>query len=463
VKPAPSSQAPLRPLPVAADAWTSVSMDFIFGLPADAHDRTGVLLFVDRFSKMVHLTPVHATVTAEESAAIFVDIAFRHHALPLDIVSDREPRFTLAFWTRLFQLLGTRLRMSTAAHPETDGQTERANRVVEDMLRSYTNASWSEFLPMVEFALNNSVHASTGLTLFYVNNARHPRVPASLAVASPTAARDSQSGGGETPPTAASKEIFGSSGFDSSDDPSINAQTHPSGPTDISGPTKISDPTDILCPTDISGSDDPSGSPRAMSFPVQRDPATGSASPVANCEPNELPAADGSAAFPDFVLQRQSIARYVLRHRNGCRQAEGERGQARSKEHGNVHSWRARTAVGHGYDSTRRDELGSKQVAPALHWPVQNRRCSRRRLHARHTYCYATPSYVLRRPTQAVPPGVDPERGVAASDCDGAGAFSSCSSVLSCADLGSKRDAVRSLFGDVCSGSQPTVFRIATN
>jgi hypothetical protein len=231
VKPAPSSQAPLRPLPVAADAWTSVRMNFIFGLPADAHDRTGGLVFVDRFSKMVHLAPV----TAEESAAIFVDIVFRHHGLPLDIVSDRDPRFTSAFWTRLFQLLGTRLRMSTAAHPETDGQTERANRVVEDVLRSYATSytSWSEFLPMVEFALNNSVHASTGLTPFYVNNARHPRVPASPAVASPTAARDYQSGGGGTPPMAASKEIFGSSGFGSSDDPSINALTHPSGPTYI--------------------------------------------------------------------------------------------------------------------------------------------------------------------------------------------------------------------------------------
>jgi len=148
VKLAPSSQAPLRPLPVAANTWASVSLDFIFGLPADAHDRTGVLVFVDRFSKMMHLAPVHATVTAEESAVILVDIVFQHHGLPFDIVSDRDPRFTSAFWTRLIQLLGTRLRMSTSAHPETNDQTER---VVEDVLRSYATsyASWSEFLPMV--------------------------------------------------------------------------------------------------------------------------------------------------------------------------------------------------------------------------------------------------------------------------------------------------------------------------
>ncbi|KAE8880493.1 hypothetical protein PF003_g35451 [Phytophthora fragariae] len=121
VKPAASKQAPLRPLPIATSAWRSVSMDFIFGLPRDAEGRTGVLVFVDRFSKMVHLAPVAAEVTADESAEMFLDLVFRHHGLPESIVSDRDPRFTSAFWTRLFALLGTRLLMSTAAHPETDG------------------------------------------------------------------------------------------------------------------------------------------------------------------------------------------------------------------------------------------------------------------------------------------------------------------------------------------------------
>nr|KAE8920838.1 hypothetical protein PF009_g28872 [Phytophthora fragariae] len=133
VKPAASKQAPLRLLPIATSAWRSVSMDFIFGLPRDAEGRTGVLVFVDRFSKMVHLDPVAAEVTADESAELSLDLVFRHHGLPESIVSDRDPRFTSAFWTRLFALLGTRLLMSTAAHPETDGQTERVNRVLEDV------------------------------------------------------------------------------------------------------------------------------------------------------------------------------------------------------------------------------------------------------------------------------------------------------------------------------------------
>ncbi|KAE8908851.1 hypothetical protein PF010_g13739 [Phytophthora fragariae] len=91
-KPSKSSQAPLRPLPIATEAWRSVSMDFIFGLPPDAEGRTGVLVFVDRFTKMVHLIPVRDTVTAAETAAHFIDCVFRHHGLPGSIVSDRDPR-----------------------------------------------------------------------------------------------------------------------------------------------------------------------------------------------------------------------------------------------------------------------------------------------------------------------------------------------------------------------------------
>ncbi|GMF31092.1 unnamed protein product [Phytophthora fragariaefolia] len=163
-------------------------MDYTFGLPRDAQGRTGILVFVDRFSKMVHLAPVAAEVTADESAKLFHDLVLRHHGLPESIVSDRDPRFTSAFWTRLFALLGSRLSLliSTAAHPEKDGQTKRVNRVLEDVLPSYATSfpSWSSFLPMAEFALNNATHASTGLTPFFVNNARHRRVPALLAVRS---------------------------------------------------------------------------------------------------------------------------------------------------------------------------------------------------------------------------------------------------------------------------------------
>ncbi|GMF65772.1 unnamed protein product [Phytophthora lilii] len=177
-----STQAPLRSLPVPQDSWRSVSMDFIFGLPRDKHRCNGILVFVDRFSKMVHLAPVSDKISAEKTAKVFLDVVFRLHGLPTEIVSDRDTRFTSKFWRALFGLLGTKLSMSTAAHPETDGQTERVNRVLEDVLRSYATSfkEWSEFLPLCEFALNNSTHVSTGHSPFYVNYGLHPRVPASL-------------------------------------------------------------------------------------------------------------------------------------------------------------------------------------------------------------------------------------------------------------------------------------------
>ncbi|KAF1315199.1 reverse transcriptase, partial [Globisporangium splendens] len=181
-KPSGSAQAPLRSLAVPSDSWKSVSVDFIFGLPRDKHGRNGILVFVDRFSKMVHLAPVSDKISAEKTAKVFVDVVFRLHRLPVEIVSDRDTRFTSKFWRALFGLLDTKLPMSTAAHPETDGQTERVNRVLEDVLRSYATSfkEWSEFLPLAEFALNNSTHVSTGHSPFYVNYGIHPRVPASI-------------------------------------------------------------------------------------------------------------------------------------------------------------------------------------------------------------------------------------------------------------------------------------------
>ncbi|KAE9013736.1 hypothetical protein PR001_g15328 [Phytophthora rubi] len=183
VKPVPSASAPVMSLPVPADCWRSVSMDFIFELPADARGHTGILVFVCRLSKMVRLAAARKSVTAPQTAQLFVDNVFRHHGLPKAFVSDRDPRFVSHFWQHLFRLLGTRLDMSTADHPQTDGQTERVNRVLEDILQSVCAAEptkWSTLLPQVEFALNHAVHSSTGFTPFYVNGLRHPRTPLTL-------------------------------------------------------------------------------------------------------------------------------------------------------------------------------------------------------------------------------------------------------------------------------------------
>ncbi|CAI5737343.1 unnamed protein product [Peronospora farinosa] len=183
VKPSPHSAAPLASLPIPTGCWESISMDFVFGLPKDSHGNTGIAVFVDRLSKMAHLAAVPDSIDGVGTVELFIDRVFRQHGLPVAIVSDRDLRFTSKFWKSVFQVLGTRLDMSTADHPQTDGQTERVNRVVEDILRSVcaeTPKRWSAMLPVVEFALNNSVHASTGYTPFYVNGLTHPRVPLTL-------------------------------------------------------------------------------------------------------------------------------------------------------------------------------------------------------------------------------------------------------------------------------------------
>ncbi|GMF31473.1 unnamed protein product [Phytophthora fragariaefolia] len=191
VKPVPVSQAPLQSLPTPSEYWQSISMDFGFRLPPDNKRRTGFEVFVDHFSKMVAAVP--AEVTAKQTAYRFVDMVFRHHGMPIDIVSDRDPRFTARFWQNVFELLGRKLSMSTSGHPQTDGQTECINRVLDDALKCYAHSSrhCSDCLPMAEFAINNSVQASSGHTPFYVNAMRHPRVPSGLGPVAP-----SLSGGG---------------------------------------------------------------------------------------------------------------------------------------------------------------------------------------------------------------------------------------------------------------------------
>ncbi|GMF26342.1 unnamed protein product [Phytophthora fragariaefolia] len=100
-------------------------MDFVFGLPPDAAGNTGVVVFVDivdRLSKMSHLAAVLDTIDGEGTATLFLDRVFRQHGLPEAVVSDRDLRFTGKFWTSIFAVLGTRLDMSTADHPQTDGR-----------------------------------------------------------------------------------------------------------------------------------------------------------------------------------------------------------------------------------------------------------------------------------------------------------------------------------------------------
>lgn len=182
----------LQPLPIPDHPWQQVTMDLITQLPKSRQGNDAIVVFVDKLSKMVHLAATKTAVTAPQLAEIFWTTVVRHHGLPSSIVSDRDPRFTGHFWRTLWKCLGTQLTMSTAFHPQTDGQTERANRTLEEMLRSYVSfqqKDWDEHLVAAELAFNASKHASTGFTPFYLNGGREVSVPLDLALEEARSAR----------------------------------------------------------------------------------------------------------------------------------------------------------------------------------------------------------------------------------------------------------------------------------
>ena len=152
-------------------------MDFVFGLPKDLHGNTGIVVFVDQLSEMAHSAAVPDSIDGEGTAQLFIDRVFRQHCMPVTIVSDRDSRFTSTFWKSIFQVLGTRLDMFTADHPQYDGQKERFYCVVYDIICSVcadTIKRWRSMLPVVKFTLYSSLHASTGYTTFYVNGLTPP-------------------------------------------------------------------------------------------------------------------------------------------------------------------------------------------------------------------------------------------------------------------------------------------------
>jgi hypothetical protein len=152
-------------------------MDFIVGLP-ESSGFDAILVVVDRLTKMAHFLPTTGTVDSEGTAALFRDGVFRLHGLPSDLVSDRGATFTSEFSRSLCRLTGITQNLSTAFHPQTDGQTERVNSVLEQYLRGYSNYqqdNWAELLSMAEFSYNNKVSATTGVSPFFANYHYHPR------------------------------------------------------------------------------------------------------------------------------------------------------------------------------------------------------------------------------------------------------------------------------------------------
>jgi hypothetical protein len=159
-------------------------MDLMVALPKSPSGKDAIVVFVDRLSKRVHMAPVSSGISAPELARVFLDTVFKHHGMPETLVCDRDSKFVSAFWQTLFSLMGTTLNISTAYHPQTDGQTERTNRQLEQVLRHYINpqhSNWEELLPVVEYAVNAHTSASTGFTPFYLDTGMTPHTPLALA------------------------------------------------------------------------------------------------------------------------------------------------------------------------------------------------------------------------------------------------------------------------------------------
>ncbi|CAM6102376.1 unnamed protein product [Calypogeia fissa] len=168
----------LKPLPVSAAPWESISMDFIQGLSM-AYGYDVILTIVDHFSKMAYFLPTYKTVSAWEVANMVFNSVFRMWGLPLQILLDRNSRFTWHFWKALFRLSGTDLTRGSAYHHEIDGQTERLNLVLEEYVRHFVSADqkdWPHHMMMAEFRYNLTKHSTTGFALFLLAKGRVPRV-----------------------------------------------------------------------------------------------------------------------------------------------------------------------------------------------------------------------------------------------------------------------------------------------
>ena len=166
----------LQPLPVPDRPWSSISMDFIEQLPT-SKDYDAILVVVDRLSKMAHFLACTGHTTSKDLADMMLRFIFSQHGYPSDIVSDRGSKFISRFWQTVTSKLQIKRKLSTAYHPQTDGQTERVNQSLEQYLRiycAYQQDDSYDWLSLAEVSYNNAQHSSTGISPFYANYGFHP-------------------------------------------------------------------------------------------------------------------------------------------------------------------------------------------------------------------------------------------------------------------------------------------------
>ena len=156
----------LQPIRIPEWKWDRITMDFVVGLPLTGRNHDSVWVIVDRLTKTAHFLPVRTDYSLDKLAKLYIKEIVRLHGNPISIILDRDPRFTLIFWRKLQEALGTRLNISTTFHPQTDRQSKRVIQVLEDMLRSCVinyEGSWDRHIPLVKFVYNNNFQSSIGM------------------------------------------------------------------------------------------------------------------------------------------------------------------------------------------------------------------------------------------------------------------------------------------------------------
>lgn len=167
----------LQPLPIADQVWQHISLDFVEGLPMSL-GKDCILVVVDRLTKVGHFIAMSHPYTAISVAQLFLENIYKLHGMPQSIVSDRDKLFTSHFWKELFQLVGTKLHMSTSYHPQTDGQTERLNRCLEQYLQAMVSQRpkmWAKWLALAEWWYNSTYYSAIRMSPYEALYGMQPR------------------------------------------------------------------------------------------------------------------------------------------------------------------------------------------------------------------------------------------------------------------------------------------------